>query len=141
MFYENNPTNATITNNLFYSNVADPGYGIAAYPCTNCTETDNITDQDPQFLTVTSADYTIESGAWADVTWTDFRLKFESPAIEAGNSSLGQMYDQAFDSFDTNWPPTVVQQDDYNAEWEIGAFVYPDLEGKPSPPQNLHIVQ
>ena len=57
-------------------------------------------------------------------TWDDFRLAADSGAIDAGDSTLGASHKWGFDPADTTWPPSILDQDLYGDDWEIGAFVY-----------------
>jgi hypothetical protein len=68
-------------------------------------------------------------------SWDDYRLADGSGAIDVG-VSLGPANDAALASFDTIWPPSTTDQDDYGSRWEIGAFVY-----GVSPPKNLRIIK
>ena len=128
IYFENLPTNAIIKYNLVYSGHF-PNMEIK-YGCTDCTISDNILGQDPQFVNVVSSDYATIT--WPDKTWTDFRLKSSSPAIDSGDNSLSSDYDEAVDPNELNWPPTKLDQDNYGVGREMGAFVFREIGSKPA---------
>lgn len=91
-----------------------------------------------------------ESG-WSNITTLslgDFVLKPESPAIDSGDSSIGQAYDDIIDVEQSSSFPassTLLDQDAHGLGWEIGADIYSSFSSKsqapmpPAAPSNLTI--
>jgi len=137
------PQNVYIKNNIIYNAGTSGGnsYCISGYSAVGTTEIDGnlcyAAQANKYKLDGTSytnlgdwqtAGYDT-NGDYGDALFNDagsdeFWLQNVSPAIDAG-LDLGDSYDDALDP-DSTWPSSVntLDQDDYGAAWEIGAYVY-----------------
>jgi parallel beta-helix repeat protein len=141
IYFENNPTNATVKYNLVFNNGTERGNSTDG-KCSNCTVSNNITNQSPNFVGVDGSEYNLISFP-KGIKWTDFMLNSNSPLINSG-TNLGGSMDDVFSSSDTIWPPYMVDQDNYGGSWEIGAFASDGTGGQssaPKPPTGLSIVE
>ncbi len=98
-------------NNVFSNNI----FGQVSLPservlCKNIVSSPHLS-QEPLFITANPG------------IWSDFRLKQDSPAINAG-AKLGATYQNLFNPNSSTWPPGTVNQNDATFCWTIGPFAF-----------------
>lgn len=116
------------------NNTASNNYFGSVPPCSDCTgDQADLDDAPPNIINTDNPFVAVPD------TWDDFRLAVGSGAIDEGNSALGAAHKWGFDPSDTTWPPSILDQDLFGVEWEIGAFVYEE-NGAPAPPHQIIVI-